>query len=378
MKKWWFQLGVIALCALGGAVHALQGTSPLLVVVNGRLYRLEGAALVAYDACQPDEYIVDVPVVHPDHTQFLLRTEPAFVTEAYAQQSAFPAAEPPANVWLCSPATATLTLLAGQPEGVSTDVADAEGIRRSQPVWGYYGRQAAWTERAADDSLRLVIHNLRQGQSQHPLVEPGLPLELSPDFLEAPPISASRSGFHVALYTAPGGQPQEAVYTYDINGVLIAAQRITPYFADDAYTIEAYTLANRGVPVIAVNSSAGWYLLLPLTGDSEGANPTVVRGIHERGACPNGIALTVEDGVNVWRSPNGAYGPGLELRGWDLRQIAQSPDDGRIAFIDDALYVWDAGELNAIDNTYLGAGDVAYVAWGATQFDLSSDNPIAC
>jgi hypothetical protein len=371
MMKWWLQIVVAALWAAGGEAS-------LLVVVNGSLYRLEGAALVAYDACQPDEYIVDVPVVHPDHTQFLLRTEPAFITEAYAQQSVFPAQETPTNLWLCNPATGTLTLLGGQPEGTSPDVADADGVRRSQPVWGYYGRQAAWTERGADDTLTLVIYSLRQGRSQYPLVEPGLNLALSPDFLEAPPISASRSGFHVALYTTPGGQPQEAIYTYDINGVLIAAQINTPYFANDAYTIQAYTLANRGVPVIAVNSSVGWYLLLPLTGDSEEASPTVVRSVQEQGACPNGIALTFENGVNVWRSPAGVYGAGLELRGWDLRQVAQSPDDGRIAFIDDALYLWDSGELTAVDNTYLGAGDVAYVAWGATQFDLSSANPITC
>lgn len=376
MQKW----GISSLLAfiLGGFVFGVgaQANTPLMTVVNGTLYALD-IQFLPYSACQPDEQVEALPVIAPDHTHFAFTTQPRFVAEAIAREGGIGGGQLPNNLWLCDHASNRLVQVATQPPNPSffsngTD----EPILRSQPVWSPDGARLAWVELQGDSSYALGIFNLSTLASQTYALtnyppQYGVPVAPTAYWTsEGIAVYSTSSTDFVTLNEAL------ALYTPE-DGAFITLTPITST-SDPAqdFIMERLIASVGGRDYLLVHfSMGGWRLMHLTTGVQIGvSNPvflTVNKSIGE-----NTLIYDLSDPSNASyiTVAAGRTGNGDSFTGFSHERIALSADGYQIAFMDDNVQLWDAGEYGTIEGTQ-GLRDLftAGLVWGATNWQVDQN-----
>jgi hypothetical protein len=368
-----FVVGLVLLLGLGaGSVATAQEATPLMMVVNGTLYRLNGVELVPYTECQPTYAIVETPVISGDNNHFAFLVLPAVVSDNLDALGTF-GGEFPTDVWVCDHASKTLRQLTTQPEGtdLTDNATDNNGTLRSLPAWSSNGTQIAWSEFTPDSQYQFGVYNvITQEQFISPL--PNLPVQST---VIAPEIFWSLYGIHVLSYEARQSVIDTSVYSYDVNGTYLTNVFLMTQ-SEPTSVIYDYQWVNvAGVTYfIGDFSDRGWALVHLLTGQ---VFTLEVPSLALRALNANDIQNTLDysildDGTNVWTtlywldenaSPD-------SFLAYSTQQMAFSPDGTRLAYLDIQLRLWDLGDSGNIPNTLLANTDIAGIVWGATQWDL--------
>ena len=173
MKRAWI-IVILALVITGVVAAQDSNDATLVAFFNDQLYKLEGDALVAYDACMPDEDLNIQFVASPDGTKFAFATLPKIISAAIDEFGGLGDMPISLNLWYCDMTTDTLTRFfagADSDEPFTGDLPEASPIN-SIPVWSPDGTQLAWSSASVDGlEYQLHIYNLEDASLTEYLID---------------------------------------------------------------------------------------------------------------------------------------------------------------------------------------------------------------
>jgi hypothetical protein len=338
VKRWW---GVVWFLLSVAMLSHAQSPTPLLVVVAGNLYRLDGEALVPYTECQPEAAIVDVPVVAPDNTTFALRM-------------VAPDNDTLSNLWLCDHDTQTLEQI--------TTLASLT----SQPVFTLDSTSLLWSELSDEGGYRIGNYDIENATSPSYFDLPEIPEQANP---ESPlDIWVSSVGVHLYSNEFRDDLPVEVVYTYDVEGNYQGAVDVLTIQDPSWFTIRHWQ--NSDFPEFIILTSQGWYLVNLLSGETTLLEDgQLIRRPVGTDSEANIPFYTFENGLLTATPLEETTGTALFLA-LPETSIAQSSDGETIAYADIDLRLWERGAEIVIANTVFGDAGQPYLAWGAFQYGL--------
>ena len=321
-----------------------QSSTPLMLIIQGQLYRLDGETLIPYTECQPPTQIIDVPVVAPDNNIFGLRTAP---NENETGTS---------NLWLCDHTSLMLRQITTSP------------ALRSQPVFSADNTLLIWSETPPnEDGYQLGQFSLLDETTTY-LNLPEIPEQANPDSpLE---VWLSTAGVHIYSYELREDLPVEVVYTYNVEGNYLGAVDVLTVQDPSWFTVEHWQNGNQ--PELIVLTSQGWYLLDLVSGEQSPLEaPQLIRRPVNLENAANTLSYTFTDGVFLQKSLEDYDGVLLSLT-LPEASIAQSPEGETIAYADTDLRLWERGAEIIIPNTVFGDAGNPYVAWGAFEYAVNT------
>jgi hypothetical protein len=370
MKRLWI---IVWLCLLITGVAAAQDEltdAPLIAVFNGQIYRLEGDALVEYDACMPDEQLSVQFVSSHDGTKFAFATLPKIITAAIDELGGLGDMPIGLNLWYCDTEIDTLKrfhALEGGDEAFTGDLPQASAIN-STPAWSPDGQQLAWTSVTPDGtSYSLWIYDLATGE------ETESPLDLPPPFMF--PLPPTLYWGETALYmTLPAFNEEtfvveETLYTYDFETSAFSSEVILLSEGETSdFITDRLLLNNEESEQFAIHLfEGGWVVVDPATGEQQPMDG-VPLAYAENGLAELNMLADVDENFNFNWQVAGAEPP-FVLESYPRQRIALAPDGLQMAFADSTLHIWYEGEIFEVGNSDGFADDVsAQVIWGATHW----------
>jgi hypothetical protein len=379
MNRIW---AVIILCLFVSGFVAAQDSAteaPLIAIVNGQMYRLQGDALVEYDACMPDEAFGSQFASSPDGTKFAFATLPKIISAAIDEFGGLGDMPISLNLWYCDTTTDTLLrfqAMEGSDEPFDGELPAASPIN-STPEWSPDSSQIAWSSAAVDGtSYTLHIYDIATGEVTES------PLDLPPPFLFPIPPTLYWGEDHIYMTLASFNEEtflnEELLYTYDLETDMISNQVILLTEGESSDFITDRLLLNvDGKAQFAVNLfEGGWLLTDPATGEQ-----TPLAGVplaHGQNGLDDVNALAdVTDEFSVNWQIVGTEPP-FVLEGYPFQRIAFSPDGTQMAYADSTLHIWSDGAVRDIANSDGFADDaVAHILWGETQWTAAAGEEVA-
>jgi hypothetical protein len=361
---------ILAFILLPSTVLA-QTNTPLLMLVNGVLFRLDSATLTPYSECQPSSGLIQsVPIVAPTNEAFALVVRPNAVTEFLENGIAY-AFDTPTDIWVCANNTLTPVAINDTLNLSDTDT-NNDGVTRSLPAWNTDGQALAWTEwNGVSNSVELAIADL----SSNTVNRIQTTLQVSVGFSSAPEIYWTTFGIHVYNYEEVGGNREEALYSYTPQGQFLTRVRIAVMSDPNDFVIEKHFAYNNQIPYLAVRyGTQGWAYFHVFTGQNVLVSTTDFSITPANISTPiNEISYNATDTLNVWQTISYSTPDGQpeEFIGYGANQIAFSPDGAQIAYLTEQLELWDSGETGQIENTMFAPGDDVAIVWSALRWTIS-------
>ncbi|MDQ7024109.1 MAG: SH3 domain-containing protein [Anaerolineae bacterium] len=381
MNRLWI---VVVLCLLVSGIVVAQDSDlitdiPLIAVFNGQIYRMEGDALVAYDACMPDEDLSVQFSAAPDGTKFAFATLPKIFSTAIGEFGSLGDMPPSTNLWLCDTSSDTLIrihAIEGADAPFEGEVPDAAPIT-SVPEWSPDGDLLAWTSVSPDgNEYALWIYDIANDEKM------AYPLDLPPPFMfPLPPMlywGAENLYMTLLAFNEETFVAEETLYTYDFesndfsNTVILLSEGESSDFITDRM------MTNRGGrDEFAIHLfEGGWIIVNPTTGEQ-----TVIEGVllayGQNGLTGLNVLADVDENFNFnWQvvSSNAPF----VLESYPLHRIAFAPDGVQMAFADSTLHIWFGGDVRDIANSDGFADDVfARVLWGRTNWTSAIGGAVA-
>ncbi|MGB7341604.1 MAG: SH3 domain-containing protein [Phototrophicaceae bacterium] len=349
-------------------ISAQNTETPLIAYFNEQLYRLDGDALIAYDACMPDEEIVGQLNQSPDSTQFLIGTFPPIVSEAFDVFGSLGGAPYSLNYWLCDTTTNSLERIIAQPNGdeaFNDELPPIDAVIGAI-VWSPDGTQLAWTELSfIDESQSLVTLDLVTGETSRSMLD--LPLAPFP----APPEIIAWTDDGILLWVFEFDEITffniETLVVVDaLSGDVVAEYEIlNGGESDDFYAQRLLVETVDGLAYALEFDQAGWVLVDITTGETTQTDGLI--GI---------TVLDIDSSIEMLYEIDFDYNYNwdifdgnaidVELIAYPPQRITLSPDGSQFAFADSVLTVVDADGIETeITNSDGFADDfAATIIWG--------------
>lgn len=377
---------LFSICAVFVASPQAQASiAPLIASFNGQVYRLEGEALVPYDACTPDEQITGNFIATPDGTQFVMFTLPPVMQEALATLGSLGGGPLPANLWLCDTRSDTLTRIFAAEGGDAAfegEFPDVDAII-GPPRWSPSGDRLVWAQLDLPDSVIVLIYDVASGTTERIMTD----ITVDPEF-PAPPTMTWRDA-NTLLYTIAQINDETFAVEELVNTFSLAAQATTNTALFDAggefddFIVDRVPLQQAdGTTSFALRYfEQGWSAL-----DSETGQTQTIANPPERFSptAPDGETLLLridEDFSFNWERPTG----GLTLTAYLPNRVAIAPDGQTIAYADSVLRLWRDGTITEVANSDGFADDAgAVLLWGGTAYrvgspvQLAAPEPVTC
>jgi len=348
--------------------------SDFIAYFNEQLYTLdaENDALIAYDACMPDEEILGQFNPSPDGSKFLISTFPNIITEAREAFGSLGDIPYGVNYWLCDTASDSLDRIYAQPGADDSfeDELPATDDIQSNPVWSPDGTQLAWTQLNFIEGVQSVVTlDIESGETSEFIVD--VPLAPFPGPAEV--IGWTEQGLllWVFVFDEVDFFNIESLYIIDMETENIARsyEVINGGETADFYNQRELVRTISGLQYAIEFQEAGWVLVDIATGE---ITPTTGRLARFSPNNPEGISLQYEIDFEYnynWQIVTNENAEPVILRAYPPQRVAISPDGTQVAYADSVLHIYSAGgEVVDIANSDGFADDFqARVLWGTWQ-----------
>ncbi len=374
----------LALPALPGpqrppVAHAQTGGGSLVFLKDGDLWRWNGSTLTQLSTWGYNER----PVLAPDGGRV------AYNSWATITVNAIAAGQPvfgltPSNIWVMDVATGDAERIADQPpdavfvpDGTSNNV-----IMRGTPEWSPDGNQVAWVELLAPEyRYRLVRYDF--GTRSTSILVENLPYPFAD------------GGFipvHDVLWGPPGllitnvavnpntNEFEETAHLYAPDGTPIH-QAVIGSGATE-WTFNKQWVTHNGQQYLGLHYPSGKvYLLDPATGEQ--LDMPALPELYSRSA-PNNMSAYTAPNIDANQNLSPAWTAVSTSRTQDIaldfngepQNIAIAPDGQALAYISDAVYIWQNGQASAVPGTGgIASPWDAAVVWGPTAWRVRTDFP---
>jgi WD40-like Beta Propeller Repeat len=377
MKQYskWITLLILLLAIISGTINASaqsNDNTPIYFVMNGDIwtyYTTTGQLRQESTWGHNEE-----PILSPDGTRF------AYISMAQIGLNGAFSDPRPTNVWIWKVGDTSednAYRLVDQPSNASLRNGILSNvIRRSSLAWSPSGQQLGWIELNSNDQFQLVIYDFATNSQRV------LTTDLPPQFGDAGYIGVHNmrwgsGGLAVDNFSASGATDQGWIFeqnitVYDPNSGNIISQTRVGTEREGDMLVDFFWLDNGQVGLVYAGQQK--FTLQPTTGALTPVNEFELYS-H--------FAPTKTD-RNYFL---GKY-IGNQLN-WDIfwsdgqpqnflvsnvtdNQVAVSPSGNQIAYVDDALYVWNNGTLTRVAGTDALANSYPKgVIWGAVQWRTS-------
>ena len=356
--------------------QARQADAPLVILLNGDLWQwTPGGELQQLTTWGYNQR----PVLSPDGSRVAYTSWAEVAVEALASGQELPGTVP-SNIWLLDVASGDGVRAAEQPGDVSYLVEGVPGryAVRGTPSWSPDGMRLAWNELVEPNSqYQLVVYDVATGGSQ--VIVPALPFPFA-DAGHFPlyPVKWGSDGIAVMNggFNAETGEFEETIAVYDPNGSLLSQTVVSSTATEQLF--DFVWVEQDGRDMIGLLYPSGRrYVLNPLTGSLE-----------ETAATPELYSTSEPDAsLTVTRTPEADESGNLRAI-WTVNtsegepimpldvlggpsSVAIAPDGQTLAYVNDAVYIWQNGQSTPVSGTegIASPGDVA-LAWGGTAWRL--------
>ncbi len=365
----------------GAAQAAAQaGGAPLVFLKDGDLWKWDGSTVTQLTTWGYNER----PVLSPNGQRVAYNSWATITIEAIA------AGKPvmgliPSTIWVMEPATGNAVRVADQPpdavfwqEGTPDRV-----IMRGTPVWSPDGNRLAWSELVLPDShYQLVVYDFASGQQT--AIVTNLPFPFADaGFIPVHEVLWGDRGILVrnVAVSETTSEFEEHAYLYAPDGTLIHDTLIGSSATE--WVSRADWVMNVGQQYLGLIYASGRrYLVDPATGDQYEmpAEPELYSTVTPNNSATAFVGTsTAADGniVNTWTAvyPSRQQEQMLNFTG-ESRNIAISSDGQSLAYISDAVYVWQNGTATRVPGTegIASPWNVSLV-WGPNAWRVRTDFP---
>jgi hypothetical protein len=362
------------------AVHAQSGGAPLVFLKDGDLWKWDGSAVTQITAWGYNER----PVLSPDGKRIAYNSWATILVDQIAAGQPFTGLVP-SNIWLMDPITLNANRLVDQPPDavLGQDLNTSKVIMRGTPAWSPDGTQLVWAELVTPGwQYQLVVYNLTTAAQS--VIVASLPAPFSDGgFVVVHDVLWGGRGIlvrNVAVNDALA-EFEERAYLYAPDGTFIHDTLIGSSATEWAASVE-WTQYNGQQYLGLVFLSGRRYLVDPATGDQQDmpALPELYSTQAMNNTASAFIGTNIDAAGNIthpWNAvyPNRQQEQALNFSG-DLPTIAVSADGQALAYISDAVYVWQNGSLVTLPGTegIGGAWDLGIV-WGPNAWRVRTDFP---
>lgn len=314
------------------------------------------------------------PVMSPDGQRF------AYVSWAQITIDAIAAGKPafdlaPSNVWLWDIPTGSAARLADQPPDASyqpDDGSTGRFIVRGTPAWSPDGARLAWAEYVVPENLyRLATYNFTTDETRILVQDLPFPYADAGFFPIAEPDWSASGIATVNGSINNSGEYTETLSVYNGDDGSVLSQTLIGSSTTEQVWAWQWVRANGqdGIGVWYPSGKQQW--IDPHTGAAQDlpAAPEMVAALApDASAALTVTPMTLPDGnlTPAWTliAPDRQQQAPLDFAGRAVN-VSIAPDGQQVAYMDDALYVWNGGQIVTVPGTDgIEPGAETAVVWG--------------
>lgn len=309
----------------------------------------------------------------PDGRYLVYTALDDLMLEAFERKDVYPIEIHLTNIRLYDLQTGEIVEIAGQPPEAVYNRDEMIGYARFNPRWSPDGSKMAWIQiprgMAAGSGWQIAIYDVAQGVTE--VVAENLPGPFGDAGLIG---SIGLQWESVGLITDTFGGTDDnffgqALRLYDEQGTFLGQHYVTTvselrgwFWSDEEAGIIGYGTAYE-------TSQTGYFRADPFTPRDETLLPELV-AITVAHSAPDQLAVhVVDEGMEPplrwWMLGEDAV---YEVTGsaYQSVRVAIHPDGQRLAYITDALYIWEDGETQRIPDTEQFAAPYSMLSWDDT------------
>lgn len=363
MKRSWLVLVTLGLLlGVVGWAAAQPGDIPLLMHIEGDIWSWDGTEITQLT----DWGHNDRPVMAPDGRHFAYNSISSLFVEDGEQF--FVGDVMPSNIWVGDLETGEFDRISEQPETGNG------AVLRSTPAWSPDGRKLVWSEVSLPNyDYQISVYDLAADTTE--IVVSGLPQPFDDAGVHPVPVwwvpgSLVTRIVRFTEFSTEG--PDNELWIFDESGTLqhvvnLGAHYVYPlgwtHYAGKDY-MGVFNYQNQKIGLVDPVAGTVWYVTGQLEMQS-GTNPANRLLVNVQ---PNS-QTDVWDVTVTWQTVDGDM---LDIN-HDLfaqHRIALAPHAQAVAYLTDAVYLWQAGEAEQIPGT---SGRVDDLAWGSAFWRVAED-----